>query len=592
MAAFSAELAEELIRSSVLGELVASMRASTLPGHLKACSFVLRCVGAHSAHLAAACLDLGAAPALVHALSHTDSSVREAAAVALAAVVSHSPEAAADALEAGVAPLLVAALGEPEPALRRAAAAACADVAKHAPELAAALVDAGALIPLVSAMRIGVPGAQSAAAAAALAAATAAAGAAGAADVSPAGLARVRRAATSALCAFARHTPALAEAVVLARAFPLALVLMRDTDVATRAAAASLVREVVKHSETLAATVAEAGGVGSCVEFLGTVTSADSGGGGVAVSSSSSSSSSSQIPGGVLAATLTITPSGSGNGGVGGALRGTARLPAVMALGYIAAYSEPLAAAVVAAAGVSALRDALTDAGAEEHARSAAVWALGQVGKHSAACARAIANADILRLLLALASASPAQVGDDVREKARRALLAIVSQCDAIPALVALIPACPPREAVKVLAQLAALLGTDAGRRRDFLASGALKLIQRADPAARAASATHGSAATREFVANSALASGATSVDAFFAPPFATTAFATVAAGAPDVDLEESVAVINDLFPADVVAHCRPDYGLNLLARAANDAKALAMDAGGKVARNNNNTDT
>ena len=35
---------------------------------------------------------------------------------------------------------------------------------------------------------------------------------------------------------------------------------------------------------------------------------------------------------------------------------------------YIAAYSESLAVAVVAAVGVPALRDALTDAGAEEHA--------------------------------------------------------------------------------------------------------------------------------------------------------------------------------------------------------------------------------
>ena len=38
---------------------------------------------------------------------------------------------------------------------------------------------------------------------------------------------------------------------------------------------------------------------------------------------------------------------------------------------YIAAYSEPHSSVVVAAAGVSSLRDALTDAGAlaEEHAR-------------------------------------------------------------------------------------------------------------------------------------------------------------------------------------------------------------------------------
>ena len=77
-------------------------------------------------------------------------------------------------------------------------------------------------------------------------------------------------------------------------------------------------------------------------------------------------------------------------------------------------------------------------------------------------------------------------------------------------------------------------------------------------------------------MAANANATGAPSADALFSPAFATTTLALVAAGTADTDLEIQVGEINDLFPADVVAHCRPDYGLALLARANVESRALA----------------
>ena len=52
-------------------------------------------------------------------------------------------------------------------------------------------------------------------------------------------------------------------------------------------------------------------------------------------------------------------------------------------------------------------------------------------------------------------------------------------------------------------------------------------------------------AAAREFVANSAIAWCATSVDVFFASPIAQQYLLLFAACAPDADLEESAAAIN-----------------------------------------------
>jgi hypothetical protein len=259
-------------------------------------------------------------------------------------------------------------------------------------------------------------------------------------------------------------------------------------------------------------------------------------------------------PAGALAAAAAAGESAS-------AARGAARLPAVMALGFVAAYGEVLALRVVECSGVGALKAALLEAGAEEHVRAAAVWALGQVGKHGPGPARAVAAGDALRHVAALLGGEGAS--DDVRDKARRCLGAVLAVCDHVPAMVALLPAAPPLVAKLVLRQLggAVLAGAGGGEaRRKFLDSGALKLVQRLDPGARAAVASHGAAALRTFTA--ALGPGA-----FGGTGAAVSAMAAVAVGGGDEELGDLVAAINALYPADVVAYCRPDYGLSLLDR-------------------------
>ena len=52
--------------------------------------------------------------------------------------------------------------------------------------------------------------------------------------------------------------------------FPRALVLLRDKDEMTSRNAATLVREIVKHSSELAQLVVNSGGIGALVEFVST----------------------------------------------------------------------------------------------------------------------------------------------------------------------------------------------------------------------------------------------------------------------------------------------------------------------------------
>ncbi len=567
MASFSVEVAEALASAGILEQLSSAMRESTLAGHLKASAFVLKSVARHTPELAGAALAAGAGAALAHALSLPDPSVREAAAQAAASLAQHAGEQAAALLAEGAHGHLVAALAEPEPALRRAAAGALAEIAKHEPELAGAVVEAGALPALVALLR-----------------GEAAGGGGGGAGVAPppAGAdaaARVHRAAASAVGAIVKHSAALAEAAVEARLFPLLLVRLVDgRDEGARRAAAVAVREVVKHSEQLAAVVVEAGGVGSLVEYLALA-------GGWAPPPppppAALAAARAVAPDGtrLAAPPRTALPPGSGAPGAAatgalaaegaageaaGAARGAARLPAVMALGFIAAYGEALALRVVECSGVGALKAALLEAGAEEHARAAAVWALGQVGKHGPAAARAVAAADALRHVAALLAGEGAS--DDLRDKARRCLGAVLAVCDHVPAMVALLPTAPPLVAKMVLRQLggAVLAGAGGGEaRRAFLAAGSLKLVQRLDPAARAAVAAHGAAALRTFTA----ALGPAAFAQGGGGGGAGSAMAAVAVGGGDEELADLVAAINALYPADVVAYCRPDYGLGLLER-------------------------
>lgn len=67
------------------------------------------------------------------------------------------------------------------------------------------------------------------------------------------------------------------------------------------------------------------------------------------------------------------------------------RLPGLMALGYIAAFSETLALAVIAEKGLEPLCAAVAQE-TEDHIRAAAAWSLAQVGRHTPDHAKAVAD--------------------------------------------------------------------------------------------------------------------------------------------------------------------------------------------------------
>lgn len=106
----------------------------------------------------------------------------------------------------------------------------------------------------------------------------------------------------SCLGQIAKHSVDLAEVVVEAEIFPKILTCLKDVDGYVRKHAATCVREVAKHTPELAQLIVSNGGVGALVDYV--------------VES-----------------------------------EGNNRLPGVMTLGFIAAFSETLALSVIASKG-------------------------------------------------------------------------------------------------------------------------------------------------------------------------------------------------------------------------------------------------
>jgi len=155
--------------------------------------------------------------------------------------------------------------------------------------------------------------------------------------------------------------------------------------------------------------------------------------------------------------------------------RGNNRLPGIMTLGYIAAFAEALALGVVVSKGIAPLKDALINE-PEDHLKAASAWALGQIGRHTPEHARFLAEADVLRRLLAVYLHENSS--EDLQTKAKRALKSVIQKCTLLPALEPLLQEAPPNILKYVVQQFSKVLPHDAAARRSFVQSGGLQKIQ------------------------------------------------------------------------------------------------------------------
>jgi len=154
---------------------------------------------------------------------------------------------------------------------------------------------------------------------------------------------------------------------------------------------------------------------------------------------------------------------------------GNAKLPGIMAIGYISSFSETLALACIVSKAVAPLKEALVME-PEDHVKAATAWSLGQIGRHTPDHARALAEGDVLRHLLACMVHENSS--EDLKTKAKRALKAVLAKCTHLQALQPLLRDSPVKVQKYVLRQFAQLLPHDVEARRAFVQSGGLQFLQ------------------------------------------------------------------------------------------------------------------
>jgi len=151
-----------------------------------------------------------------------------------------------------------------------------------------------------------------------------------------------------------------------------------------------------------------------------------------------------------------------------------------LALGYIAAFSDTLALAIIVHQGILPLKDSLINEN-EDYIRAAAAWSLGQIGRHTPDHSKALAQADIFSKLINVYKDSSSS--QDLKNKSQRALKAVLQKCTHLIALQPLLINYDTNDLnckilKYIIQQFAKVLPNDNNIRKSFVQSGALQKIQ------------------------------------------------------------------------------------------------------------------
>jgi 3-methyladenine DNA glycosylase AlkD len=372
----------------------------------------------------------------VYSLAEQNRFYKKTAAFVLKAVAKHSPELALSVVEAGSLDALVGCLSEFEPSVKEAAAWALGYIARHTPDLAQSVVDAGAVSQLVLCLQEPEITLKRIAASTLsevskhspeLAQIVVDAGAVpylASMIQHPDG--KLKRQVCSCLSQVSKHSVDLAEVVVEAEIFPKIFLCLKDPDSVVRRNSATCIREIAKHTPELAQLIVNAGGHGAIIEYISTA-------------------------------------------------KGSSRLPGIMTLGYMAAFSETLALAVIVSQGIMPLKDALINE-PEDHLKAASAWSLGQIGRHTPDHAKALAQADVFRRLIDVYKSDASS--QDLKTKAQRALKAVLQKCTHLAALEPLLHEAPEKILKYVVAQFSKVLPNQPAARKSFVQSRGLERIQ------------------------------------------------------------------------------------------------------------------
>lgn len=342
----------EHLQNAQVMSLLRPLLLDTVPSIQHSAALALGRLANYSEALAESVVVNDVLPQLVYSLKENNRFYKKTAAFVLKSVAKHNGVLAQAVIDAGSLPDLVLCLQEFDPAVKEAASWALGHICQHSAELAQQVVAAGAIAPLVLCLQE--PELSLKRTAVSALSEIAKHSPELAQVVNDAGAiqyltpmvqhpdAKLKRQVCNALSQIAKHNADLAEIVVEAEIFPKIFLCLKDNDAVVKKNAALCVREIAKHTPELSQLIVNSGGHAALINYLISV-------------------------------------------------NGPARLPAILALGYIGAFSETLATSIIIKQGLLPLKTALIEE-EEDHIRAAAAWALGQLGRHTPDHAKALAQ--------------------------------------------------------------------------------------------------------------------------------------------------------------------------------------------------------
>ena len=426
----------EALQSAGVMALLRPLLLDNVPSIQQSAALALGRLANYSDELADAVVSNEILPQLVYSLSEQNRFYKKAAAFVLRSVAKHSAQLAQAVVNSGALDALVNCLEEFDPYVKEGAAWAISCIAKHNAKLAQSVVENGAVgllvlcvqepelsLKRISATALGEICKHSAELAQSIVDA-------GAVPYLTALVshpdAQLKRQVCSCLANIAKHNVDLAEIVAEADLFPKILNCLKDSDVQVRKNGATCIREIAKQTTELAKMIVHYGGHRAIVDYL-------------------------------LES------------------QGSAALPGIMTLGFIAAFDESLAMNVITAKAIKPLKDALINE-PEDHIKAAAAWSLGQLGRHSPEHAKHLAENDVPSRLLAVYMSPDSS--EDLKNKSKRALKSIIQICTHLPALEPLLQLAPQNILKYVVAQFAKMLPQSLDARKSFLQSGGFQKVQ------------------------------------------------------------------------------------------------------------------
>lgn len=379
-------------------------------------------------------------PQLVYSLSNQNKHFKRSAAFVLKSVAKHGERFAQAVVDSGAITALVDCLDETDPGVREAAALALGFIAKHSAKLAQAVVEKEAVGYLVTCIQEPEVSLKRVAAgtlahicyhdpqqAQVVVDAEAIGNLTHLIDFEDTAL---KRKVCLCLGNIARHSLELAEFVVEGEIFPKIFYLLSHKDLTVRKNACYCIREICKHSKDLCKLVVGSGGVPEIIGYV----------------------------------------EGMSNLG---------KIPGVMALGYIATYSETMAASVYKDGALPVLGDILSDSKVDDLVKAATAWTIGQIGFHSSDHARAVASAMLLKKLLIVHLQTQHQ---DTKDNTKQALKVVIQKCVYLEPLTDLLgEGTPPKILKYIVAQFAKILPKNIEAKKRFVMSKGFAKLQQID---------------------------------------------------------------------------------------------------------------